>query len=1052
MRRMDSIRAGVQHRASSAYLALSKPAMLDVLRSSPAPALQVWRDAGRIAWDCNDACIGWAPTAGWPLERWQQLAHAIWKAARAGRRTGNDELCGLSWHSMPVDGGRADLAWLTSPASAASIERDRSSRMQLQLVAGTMGLSIWRIDLARGWITANGWGFELAGIAGRGDEGMALAELRRHVHPEDTEAIQRANDAAGQPGAGVVDAEARYRQPDGSYRTLLTRRIAERDASGQAIALVGVSIDISERAEAQRREQAAAQGMRLIAEATGVGVWSTDLASQTTTWMGEMQRVIGSPGAPSSMPMREGRRRVEERIHPADRAGVAEGFRRMAQDDFTSGEWTFRVGAPGGAQRWLVSRVRRVQRGGRAEMFGVLIDVTDQHAARDRLRLAQERAALAMQLVGYGVWQIDMTTGERIWDDQMYRLRGLEPNDPRSLREIFEATVEPDVAVQLMEHNRKLLERWQRGELPPDFVSDPVEYKVTWPNGTERWLCSRGTFLRDENERPIMLGLHWDLTDQKRADELKRERAAADEANRAKSRFLANMSHEIRTPMNAIIGMSHLALNSTLDPRVRDQIEKVHRAARSLLGVINDILDFSKIEADKLDIERVPFDLSEVMADLASSVGLQAEEKGLEFLFDETPGVPDLLIGDPLRLGQVLANLCSNAVKFTERGEIVVAVALAVRDASSVLLEFSVRDTGVGMDQAHLRRLFEPFTQADASTSRRYGGTGLGLSISKRLAQMMGGELKVESTPGAGSRFSFSARFGVPAQAVARGPAMPARPALRGRVLVVDDNPMARHVLAGLSRAFGLAVTEADNGMDALDLVDEAARAGEPFAIVLLDWQMPGMDGVECARRLLAAAPRPALLMTTGYGGNALNDHLAAAALPVGDVLIKPIASATLYDAYAVALGGRPAERHPGRGRTAGPAHGSLRGARILLVEDNDINQELALELLGSAGIVVTLATDGAQALAALEREHFDVVLMDCQMPVMDGYEATRRIRARPEWHQLPIIAMTANAMAGDRELALSVGMNDHVAKPLDVEAMFATIARWVGRAEQPGS
>ncbi|MBL0729018.1 hybrid sensor histidine kinase/response regulator [Piscinibacter sp. HJYY11] len=538
-----------------------------------------------------------------------------------------------------------------------------------------------------------------------------------------------------------------------------------------------------------------------------------------------------------------------------------------------------------------------------------------------------------------------------------------------------------------------------------------------------------------------------------RTEELARAQHAAEASTRAKSEFLANMSHEIRTPMNAILGMSYLALQTGLDACQRNYIDKVHRAAESLLGIINDILDFSKIEAGRLEIEEIPFALGDVLDQLATLVGMRAEEKGLELLFELPPGLPTALVGDPSRLGQVLLNLSNNAVKFTERGEVTVAVTECAREGQRVTLRFEVRDTGIGLTPEARTRLFQPFTQADASTSRRYGGTGLGLAICRHLVERMGGEIGVDSEPGRGSCFHFSVPLGLQPNAA---PA-PQDGDLQGlRVLVVDDHPAARELLRTLATAFGLQAETAADGIKALQAVAEADAQDRPFKLLLLDWHMPGLDGIGCVERLERAADRhgpPTVLMVTAFSRAEAERQLAARGVQVAGLLSKPVTPSGLLDACATALG-RPRgvpSRSEQRQELLQARQAGLAGARVLLVEDNPINQQLARDLLNRVGIVVNIAGDGREALAILERDRFDAVLMDCQMPVMDGYAATRALRRRPELKDLPVIAMTANAMAGDRQKVLEAGMNDHVAKPIRVDDLFATLARWV-RPPAPAS
>ena len=834
------------------------------------------------------------------------------------------------------------------------------------------------------------------------------------------------------------------------------------DEPGQLLAALGVmSVNLQTMVDAlQRANYLNDQAMQV----TRAGSWSIHV-QDTPQWVYLSERaqdILGESAADGNL--YTAAQMHARRLASGERAAMEQAeqaLRALADGTQTVCDVVCAHRRPCDAQVvWLrlAAQLTRDAQGQPLEMVGMLIDVTGMKAAEDEMRRVNAALEQALQMSRAGTWTTSPsgTLPNRVLTLRTVELVGLQAGSGN----LFDASqwgaqiAAASDAETAQACEQKFLAAMQGDANRVESVY-PFRRQV---DGQTMWLHDIAHVVKDEKTRTVVLqGVVRDITRERLAEEaIVAALHEATEATRTKSDFLANMSHEIRTPMNAIIGLSGLALKNDMPERVKDYLHKIKQSGEHLLGIINDILDFSKIESGKMDIESVPFELHAVIDNVVNLVSEKVDDKGLELLCSVDPDIPRVLIGDPLRLGQVLINMANNAVKFTKSGEVRIAIAVAQSSDTELELLFRVSDTGIGLTPEQIGRLFVSFEQADSSTTRQYGGTGLGLAICKNLAQAMGGTVGVQSAPGKGSTFWFTARVGVGSteKIMIRPPVD-----LHGcRVLVVDDNEASALILCEMLSALGFTAHHAGSGQEALDILTTANKTDTPYEFVLMDWMMPGMDGLQTvvAIRALKISTAPFVLMVTAHRRQDL--MRSAEKLGIAYVLAKPVNSSVLINTMMQAMGSAPTATAQAAARpsTLEARLASLEGARVLLVEDNEINQQVACELLREIGLDVDVAENGQVAVHQVQARHteglaYDVVLMDMQMPVMDGVTAARLIRETHSAAQLPIVAMTANAMKVDRDRCLEAGMNDFVTKPINPEDLWKALLTWTRPREGLG-
>ena len=874
------------------------------------------------------------------------------------------------------------------------------------------GFGIFDLDLASGEVEATPLFFDIIGIASHGapfhrDDWLAT------VHGEDFEAVVLALSHALASGLNF-DAEYRSRTLDGSVRWLASRGEIARGTDGRPARLIGTVTDITVRKRLEESLKQKAESLSIAQTVAGIATMDLDLARHRWICSDNFYELMGLPATTT---LSDWDARLAN-IHPDDLERVRRAPLDTTQEHPTY-RCAYRLQLGDGRERWMGEKadVMFSPDGKPVRITGALMDITQLKLAEAALTSTEKRLARTMRGTRDGVWEFDVAAGQFWFGPRFEELLGFGADElPRSL-EVFKRLIHPnqrDEALVAMDVH-----------LVDDQPFD-VEVRMQHRQGHYEWVRLRGQAERDSRNKPVWLaGSMQVVTDRKLAEQAALDaRLAAEAANRAKSTFLANVSHEIRTPMNGVIGMSQILSETRLDPTQREYVDIISGSAKSLLSLINDVLDISKIDAGHLEIENVEFDLRDSVYDMAAASALQAAVKGIELVINIDAEVPVRTWGDPVRLGQIIMNLVGNAVKFTHEGHVLLQVSSETATDGTTLLKIEVTDTGIGIPADRLDRLFKSFSQVDSSTTRHYGGTGLGLSIVKRLANILGGAVGVESAPGRGSRFWVTLPVPTTHQTCE-----PSRLGAGRRVLVVDDLEVCRKGLATKLQLFNFEPVTVASVDEALARLNES----ESFDIVLADELMPGKGGLDLLAAL-RADPRHAKLpfvMLSLFGA----DHAAFASLPQHPdaVGLKPIRAyklATLLD-HAYSGDALPA---PSAVPSAYPT-ASLRGYRILLVEDNPVNQRVAQRLLEKMAAGVTLANNGAEALERFAEASFDAVLMDCQMPVMDGFTAATRIREAEaqsgNGKRVPIIALTANVMNEDRERCLAAGMDAHLGKPI---------------------
>jgi two-component system sensor histidine kinase/response regulator len=900
----------------------------------------------------------------------------------------------------------------------------RRSSDFLEFAQAAGGFGVFDLNLVTGEISGTPLFFDLIGQQSRSQR-LTREEWVASIHPEDLEAVVLELGAAIDAGT-KYQSEYRTLRLNGEVRWLASRGQILNDPEGYPARAIGTLTDITERKELEEKLRYATESLNIAQTAAGLATFDFNFGRNTRICSANFHALLGIP---PSIPL-DDLGLLLSRVHPDDVK-----HSRSAPFDTTpdapSYRCEYRVLLDGGGERWIAEKatVSHGKSGEALRITGAIVDISDLKRTEAALDSAEARLERAVRGTQDGLWEIDLVT-DRLWFGPHFEeMLGYAVGELSDSRDRYRAMVHPE--------DREMVRAIVQNHLEHGAIYD-VEYRAQHKAGHYEWLRSRAQSERAADGTPLRVaGSSQLITDRKLAEQATLDaKLAAEAANHAKSNFLANVSHEIRTPMNGVIGMSQILAETALDTTQREYVDIIRGSAKALLILINDVLDLSKIEADRLELEHVEFDLRDVIFETVATTALQSAAKGIELVVNVSTDVPVIARGDPGRLRQIVTNLMSNAVKFTHEGHVVLDATGTVVENGRFTLRIDVTDTGIGIPADRLDRLFKTFSQIDSSTTRHYGGSGLGLSIVKRLAELMGGEVGVHSEAGRGSNFWVTMQSEAVLEEPLREPV-----GLGRRVLIVDDLPVSRE---SLERKLRLA-QYATVSVGSVDEAMEQLAKNPGFDLVLADELMPMKGGLDLLG-LLRADPRHAklpfiLLCLFGAEQDASEwQHRPDA------IALKPIRAWNLTTLLGQVLTGSV----PGKTKLAPPLQASptFRGYRILLVEDNPVNQRVAQRLLQKMAANVTLANNGAEALERLAESTFDAVLMDCQMPVMDGFTATRRIRESElqsgRAKRLPIIALTANVMSADREHCIAAGMDAHLGKPIEPAQLIDCLGRYL--------